>query len=465
MRLFFYITILFVLPYSLLAQPNVQFSKEEVVSDLEYLRQLLVDAHYDVYAYITEQEFESAYLCTKSSIASDSLNLLETIKLYQGLISKINIGHTGIDFPAQLYVQYAPEGGAVFPLEIAIEYDKPLVRKNWSGNHIINIGSEILSINGVPMATILSRIYTQISAESIYLKNAKLELYSFPRYYWLVFGKQDNFEVETKYNGIISKHKLKAVDVIEGFEMKRTEIINGKRELVFYGHSAYLNPGNFAGNEVVYRQFIDSAFVQINNAHSRNLIIDLRNNGGGNDSFSDYLVSYFASNPFKWNSSFTLKTSQQLKSYVRANSDTTSDYNQQILAHDNGEIFSYAFPEYQPQPNHKQFKGKVYVLVNRQSHSQAAVMAAQVQDYNFGVVVGEETGDYPTLYASIFPVKLPNTGITVNISKGYIVRVNGNTQEKGVVPDIYIKDYLLDEEDEILNELLKRLAESYTLNN
>ncbi len=296
MRLFFYITILFVLPYSLLAQPNVQFSKEEVVSDLEYLRQLLVDAPYDVYAYITEQEFESAYLCTKSSIASDSLNLLETIKLYQGLISKINIGHTGIDFPAQLYVQYAQEGGAVFPLEIAIEYDKPLVRKNWSGNHIINIGSEILSINGVPMATILSRIYTQISAESIYLKNAKLELYSFPRYYWLVFGKQDNFEVETKYNGIISKHKLKAVDVIEGFEMKRTEIINGKQKLVFYGHSAYLNPGNFAGNEVVYRQFIDSAFVQINNAHSRNLIIDLRNNGGGNDSFSDYLVSYFSFN-------------------------------------------------------------------------------------------------------------------------------------------------------------------------
>ncbi len=458
MRVFCYITILFVLPYSLLAQPNVQFSKEEVVSDLEILRQLLVDAQYDVYAYISEQEFESAYLGAKSSIESDSLNLLETIKLYQGLISKINIGHTSIDFPAQLYVQYAQEGGTVFPLEIAIEYDKPLVRKNWSGNHIINIGSEILSINGVPMATILSRIYTQISAESIYLKNAKLELYSFPRYYWLVFGKQDNFEVETKYNGTISKHKLKAVDVIEGFEMKRTEIINGKRELIFYGHSAYLNPGNFAGNEVVYRQFIDSAFVQINNAHSQNLIVDLRNNGGGNDSFSDYLVSYFARNPFKWNSSFTLKTSQQLKSYVRANSDTTSDYNQQILVHDNGEIFSFAFPKYQPQPKHKQFKGKVYVLVNRQSHSQAAVMAAQVQDYNFGVVVGEETGDYPTLYASIFPAKLPNTGITVNISKGYIVRVSGNNQDQGVVPDIYIKDYLLDEEDEILRALLKRVG-------
>jgi hypothetical protein len=71
--------------------------------------------------------------------------------------------------------------------------------------------------------------------------------------------------------------------------------------------------------------------------------------------------------------------------------------------------------------------------------------------------VGEETGDYPTLYASQFQYALPNTGITVKIAKGYIVRVSGSEAEQGVKPDIVIRDHLLDEEDEILHELLTKL--------
>ena len=97
------------------------------------------------------------------------------------------------------------------------------------------------------------------------------------------------------------------------------------------------------------------------------------------------------------------------------------------------------------------------MLVNRQSHSQSAVTAAQIQDYGFGTIVGEETGDYPSLYASIFQYALPNSGIPVNVSKGYMVRVNGSTEEQGVIPDIFIKDHLLDENDEILKGLLKKI--------
>ena len=98
------------------------------------------------------------------------------------------------------------------------------------------------------------------------------------------------------------------------------------------------------------------------------------------------------------------------------------------------------------------------MLSNRQSHSQSAVTAAQIQDYGFGIIVGEETGDYPSLYASQFQYTLPTTGIPVKVSKGRIVRVNGSAEEEGVIPDIFIKDYLLDEKDEILEGLLKRIG-------
>ncbi|MCB0839512.1 MAG: peptidase S41 [Bacteroidetes bacterium] len=439
-------------------QSNTKFSKEEVLSDLTNLYQSLQDAHYNLYAYTTEKAFDSTYNEVKNAINKDSLTLLETINLYQRLAAAANNGHTGIDFPGKPYIEYAYSGGTIFPLEIAFEYDKPLIRKNWSGNDSIEIGSEILSINGIPIADIFSKIYPQISAERPYFKHVKIELFSFPRYYWQVFGRQDAFEVEIRLNGKVKTYSLEAVEVIEGYEMKRTEILNAKMKLTFNGKSAYINPGNFSGEEQKYQRFIDSAFVEIKKQKSKNLIIDLRNNGGGDNSFSDYLVSYFANKPFKWNSSFTLKTSNILKEHVRQHYDTTETYWQEVLSHKDGEIYAYEFDEYQPQPRKKRFKGKVYVLINRQSHSQSAVAAAQIQDYQLGIIVGEETGDYPSLYASLFQYTLPKTGITVNLSKGYIIRVNGSTEEKGVIPDIFIKDHLLDENDEILDGLLKEIG-------
>ncbi len=437
--------------------PVNKFSKRAILEDLNYLYESLEDAHYNLYAYTAEEKFEDNYKHVQGSIIADSLSLLEATTIFQKVISAANNGHTEIDFPGQSYGQYAYNGGTVFPLEIAIEYDKPLIRKNWSGNDSLAIGSEVLSINGHSMAKILSKIYPQVSAERPYFKNVKIELYSFPRYYWQVFGKQDNFEVEIKDHGRVKKYSFPAINLIEGYEMKRTEVLNAKMELNFFNQTAYLNPGNFAGDEKKYQQFIDSSFTVIKDRISKNLIIDLRNNGGGDDSFSDYLVSYFADKPFKWNSRFTLKTSRFLKQHVRQHNDTTDHYWREVLAHKEGEIYEYVFDEYQPQSKQKRFSGKVYILINRQSHSQSAVTAAQIQDYKFGFIVGEETGDYPSLYASQFQYPLPNTNIPVKVSKGYIIRVNGSTKEEGVVPDIFIKDHLLDDNDEILDGILRMI--------
>ena len=68
-----------------------------------------------------------------------------------------------------------------------------------------------------------------------------------------------------------------------------------------------------------------------------------------------------------------------------------------------------------------------------------------------------ETAEFPNLYASIFSYSLPKTGINVDVPKGKIHRINGIDNEKGVIPDIFIKDHLLDEKDEILEGLLRKL--------
>ena len=97
------------------------------------------------------------------------------------------------------------------------------------------------------------------------------------------------------------------------------------------------------------------------------------------------------------------------------------------------------------------------MLVNRQSSSQSTVTASQIKDYGWGTVVGEETAEFPNLYASIYSYTLPKTGITVEVSKGKIERVSGIDNGRGLMPEIEIKDHLLDDKDEILEKLLKRI--------
>lgn len=442
---------------SCFAQLNSSFSSEQVLSDLKTLRMSLEEVHYNMYAYTSKDAIDSIYNNLKSSVNEDSLTLLKTINLYQELVSSVNNGHTEIDFPAQSYLTYADSGGTILPIEIAFESGKALIRKNWSDDKSLQPGTQVIRINDMTILEILDAVSPQISAERPYFKNTKIELYSLPRLYWQVFGEQQEFVIETLSEGKSIKHSVKPVKVLEGYEYVREEILNAQMKLKFLNEAAYLNPGNFSGDENKYRTFIDSSFLAVNQKGASNLIIDLRNNGGGDNSFSDYLVSYIADKPFKWCSNFTLKTSNFLKEQVRQTQDTTSAYWSNVLIHEDGEVYPFDFEPYEPQPQEKRYKGAVYVLVNRQSHSQSAVTAAQIQDYHFGTIVGEETGDYPSLYASQFTYTLPVTGIPVKVSKGYMVRVNGSTESRGVLPDIFIKDHLLDEEDEILDGLLNKI--------
>ncbi len=437
-----------------------QLAKTDVLSDLEYLRSSLEATHFDLYAYTSKEAFEAHYLEAKNQIKKDSLPLLEVVKLFQEVVANANNAHTRIEFSDYVkpYIAYFQSGGTVFPLEVAIENGKVLIRKNWSAHTRIPIGSELTSINGMPIQDVLENIYPQIAAERLYFKTAQLEGFTLPRFYWQVFGAQGTFEVEIVHNGSRSTQKLEAIKAWDDYEMKREDILKQDWELTFLSNAAvYLRPGAFGGDEEKYERFIDSAFVEINARRTGNLIIDLRNHPGGDDSFGDYLVSYIADKPFKWYSRFQLKSSALLKEDVRKTRDTTEAFWNSVLTRKNGEIYDYDFGFYEPQPEEKRYHGNVYVLVNRQSYSQSTVTAAQIQDYGFGQIVGEETAEHPDLFASIFTYELPKTGVKVDVPKGKIQRVSGTDDGRGVIPDICIKDHLLDEKDEILEGLLKRI--------
>ncbi|PVY39697.1 S41 family peptidase [Pontibacter virosus] len=444
----------------------IKFAATDVKADMAYAYETLQKAHYNLFAYVSKSAYDAAYDDLLKSIRKDSLSMLETTMLMQRLLAIGDVGHCEVDFPAASYITYATQGGTVFPLELAFENGKAFVRRSYTSDSSIRAGDQLLQLNGKPIRKIQAAIHPYLSAERPYFKDAKLEFWSFPRYYWAVFGQQEAFKIKVRHaSGKRSTHTLKPVTVM-GYEASRGgEILRSERSFRLTEEVAYLHPGPFsspeADGEEQFKAFVDSAFADINAHQARFLILDLRNNAGGHNTYSDYLISYFADKPFRWFSDFTVKTSEVLKQQTRKQYPNAipDDYTRQILESADGVTFAYAQTMQQPMPEAQRFKGKVYVLVNRQSYSMAAVSGALIQDYGFGEIVGEETGDTPTLYAAQFSFQLPRTSVELKVPKGYIVRPNGDEQLAGLIPDHVVRDHLLDDDDEVLRYTLEKLIE------
>jgi len=99
-----------------------------------------------------------------------------------------------------------------------------------------------------------------------------------------------------------------------------------------------------------------------------------------------------------------------------------------------------------PSPT-KVYDGPMAVLVNRYSASASEIFAAAIQDYNRGIVIGQQTfgkGTVQNLYPldRYAPGSDPRFGqLTLTIGKYYRV-TGGSTQHRGVVPDIEMPSHI-----------------------
>ncbi|MEM1413008.1 MAG: S41 family peptidase, partial [Pseudomonadota bacterium] len=196
------------------------------------------------------------------------------------------------------------------------------------------------------------------------------------------------------------------------------------------------------------------------------LIIDLRQNPGGDNSFSDPMIAWFADEPFRFYAEFLIRSSDEAAASNAARLEASGGDENSVSARfareyervPRGEMFPFELPYAEPRDGQR-FEGKVYALINRHSYSNAVNAASVIQDYGFGTVAGEKTSDMATTYGSMEQFQLPNTGISVGFPKSHIIRPSGARKTDGVTPDLALPSPIVQgEEDEVLNALLARLV-------
>jgi C-terminal processing protease CtpA/Prc len=158
-----------------------------------------------------------------------------------------------------------------------------------------------------------------------------------------------------------------------------------------------------------YNKVFDSLFKQINRHQIKNLILDLRDNQGGNFYPGQTLLSYLVSAPSRF-----------------------------LLDGKEATII---------QPKAARFKGKLFVLMNGGSFSNTAIVCACLKRDRRPVFIGEETGgNAHVISGDPEEFILPQTKIKAYISTVTYRIVGDNNDGHGVKPDhsilLSVEDFL-----------------------
>lgn len=435
-------------PWAAAAEPGPAegeaFSREAITKDLRHLYETLQAAHFDLYVHRSREAYDRRYEETLAAI-DGPMSRLEAVRLFMPFVAFGQIGHARVDFPVADYIAYAMDGGTLLPLDVRIEGRRVFITHNYSDAAALAPGTELVAINGRPAQDWIERTGRYLSAERPYMVHAQLES-MFPRLAWLDAGEIGHFDIEVRTGDAReATARVAAVPVITVEEQKgaREALQHGREADMLADRVAYLRPGPFYAAEEgetleTFKAFIDDAFERFLAADAQDLVIDLRNNPGGDNSFSDPMIAWIADKPFRFASQFVVKASARTRATLRelAQADP-GGISAQMLAemnrHDDGQTFNFEIPRVQPRESG--FSGRVWALVNRHSYSNAASVAGIIQDYGFGTILGEETSDLPTSYASSAQFSLPETGIAVTYPKAYFIRPSGDQSMRGVVPE------------------------------
>ena len=448
------------------AAPGVQtppvpaLPAEAVRDDLRHLYETLAAGHYDLFVYRSRADYDAAFERALAAVQGP-VPRPQAAALFQWFLAQGRVGHARTEAPLQEFVSHLGRGGTLLPIFIRVDRDRVLVTRTADLAGRVVPGAELLALDGRPASHWLERLGSLVSAERPYLVHAQMEE-SFPALLWLELGERDG--VDATFRGAdgrpfearipaVTRTGLREIGLRHPTPRLATDFAAREVRLLPDG-VAYLRPGPFmnigAGRtgpepsyeDSEYRTFLDGAFGTIVAARASDLVIDLRNNPGGDNSFSDAMVAWFADRPFRFASSFTLKASAPTKAWYlrrRAEGGPVDGMLARLMAAEAGQPDGARYPFEIPLVEPRQgvrFQGRVWVLVNRHSYSNAASVAALIQDYGFGVVLGEETADVPTSHASTVRFALPNSGYSVAYPKSYFVRPSGDRAVRGVVPQV-----------------------------
>lgn len=398
---------------------NERLSKSAYLEDLSQLVDSIQYYHPQPYAFISEESFHQ--LVDKNlTTVSDSTTLSDFVWMCNSLTAAVGCIHTQVYLGSKL--KLSPE--LFFPIKAKYVDSKLFVFEANSAASSLKEGTEICTINGVEVEELKQLIATHISSDGYNQSFLDININSnFNLYCAFQLGFPSSYEITVVNNG-----ELENIQVQQGIQYgnKKSDLTGCDNNLCFEilpdGTTALLTIRSFVyynDHFSEFETFIDESFEAINSNKIENLIIDLRNNGGGDPFCASYLLQHIAKDSFRY--------------YKPGSTEWYKELEKEISAHENG------------------FKGKPFILINGLCASSTGHLSALIQMHGLGTFIGTETGATYSCNANNINFELNNSGVTISLAtKTYEVDVQGFKKTEGIQPHYPINrtlEELLEERD------------------
>lgn len=415
---------------------EILFSIGKMKADLSYLKNKLENNHPNLYLYSSKSLIDKTFDSLENTITKP-LTELEFYKHITIVSSVIKDGHT-IILPSSQTTNSKKNINRFLPYHFFVNNNRLFLNLSYTDDNSIPIGSEIISINDIKASEVIQKLIERQPRDgnNITYPTWILNNY-FRQYYSFIFGQPTNFTIGFKINEQINIAKIKALpkDSIYYYRQKKypnkifLNLPNEGLKLKISNEKKYaiLTIKDFH-NDVLKNEFkqqfdnvIAHYFDQISNSNTENLILDLRDNQGGDIENGVCLLSYLLDKPFS-----------VVQEYFCVENNK--------IQHCNGPSLGL----HDPKTNN--FKGKLYVLVNGGSFSNSGIVSSCLKANERATFVGQETGGNPNVIDGFTKqIKLPNTKIEIQIpTKQFVITDKAKNNGHGIIPTQYIEPKITD---------------------
>ncbi|HEU4470930.1 MAG TPA: S41 family peptidase, partial [Flavisolibacter sp.] len=413
------LALLVIILHMAFATKGQDLTLQQQEEDFTIFRGSLKEGHGGLFYFIDEASFNKKCDSVRRTFREGASTESFYLKL-RYLTSLLGHGHTRINFPDSSGTNFKMgalrKGQVYLPLQLLVINKRLYVTADCSDERLAEKGSEILSINGVPVARLLQTMLQYIPADG---RNTSFKYYFLYNYYYFHFLYNLLFPGVTEFDVLLAKGKKpvrlkgKKPAEIENTYLSRTgqnisrfdDPLDYKPEIGT--GTAYLKVSSFYKGFIEsfgkqFEPYMDSVFRDLNRCGTANLVIDLRNNEGGGDSYTDILFSHLSTKPFMGfgfdqvpgkvfqYSKYTINLSDELKAFIN---DPNAFLNDGSLV---------LKPEYTKdkvlfQPAKNVFDGRVYVLTNGGTFSAGNIFVRHLYNYRKSnskpiLFIGEENG-------------------------------------------------------------------------
>ncbi len=463
---------------------DLTFSQKKMRKDLEIFKEIRLKANSGLYKYRTTEQMDSIYNWAEKEIGIsttylDFYNIICQLTDFEGSL------HNDTELPEEHLKALRKESSGYFPYPIKWIDGKWLINYE---NGEIPLGSEITGINGVPILEVISNLYKYYTTDGENTTGKRIGIRThFSKYYRLNYGQKENFEVTfTTIDSKSMEQKIvksvgysdyyknfkdrysKPFDQIYYVDLNKNEKYNYEK---IDSSTGILAIHTFSmGNETTeehktYIAFLDSVFTKIKADDLKNLIVDIRQNGGGTDPNDIVTYSYLTQRKFQENKQawISFKKIPFLK-YYDINVPKflrplgVRNYNKEFqeifpLKKNNGYFQNENSDDHQIRtPNKNTFTGNIYLLISPAVASAGSLFASMVAGNENTITIGQETmgGYYGHNGHSSLEYKLPKSKIefsfsVVNLEQD-VPKKENQFQNRGIIPDHFVsqtyKDYL-----------------------